>query len=185
MYVWVGCTYAWIAQSESIRLLIWGSRVQDPVWASVFFVTSWGNGSTSDSRFLGFPGGSDGKESACNARDPGSIPGRGRSPGEENGYPLQYFGLENSRECIVHGVAKSRHNWSRWSREVAGILPQEEMILNTVSPPLYQRFCFHRTHKRLQMFEKKKSRKFPKAKLEIAPSGNYLHSILHCVRDYN
>ena len=51
---------------------------------------------------LGFPGGSAGKESACNARDLGSIPGLGRSPGEENGYPLQYSGLENSTDCIVH-----------------------------------------------------------------------------------
>ena len=43
----------------------------------------------------GFPGGSAGKESACNAVDPGSIPGSGRSPGEGNRYPLQYSGLEN------------------------------------------------------------------------------------------
>ena len=42
-----------------------------------------------------FPGGSDGKVSACNAGDPGSIPGLGRSPGEGNGNPLQYSGLEN------------------------------------------------------------------------------------------
>ena len=45
---------------------------------------------------MDFPGGSDGKESACNAGDLGSIPGSGRSPGEENGYPLQYSCLENS-----------------------------------------------------------------------------------------
>ena len=44
---------------------------------------------------MGFPGGSAGKESACNARDLGSIPGLGRSPGEGNGYPLQYSCLEN------------------------------------------------------------------------------------------
>ena len=44
----------------------------------------------------GFPGGSDRKESACNAGNLGSIPGLGRSPGEGNGYPLQYSGLENS-----------------------------------------------------------------------------------------
>ena len=56
----------------------------------------------------GFPGGSDDKESACNARDLGSIPGLGRSPGEGNSYPLQYSGLENSMDCIVHGVAKSQ-----------------------------------------------------------------------------
>ena len=44
---------------------------------------------------LGFPGGSDGKASACNARDLGLIPGLGRSPGEGNGNPLQYSCLEN------------------------------------------------------------------------------------------
>ena len=44
---------------------------------------------------LNFPGGTIGKEAACNAGDPGSIPGSGRSPGEENGYPLQYSCLEN------------------------------------------------------------------------------------------
>ena len=55
-----------------------------------------------------FPCGSAGKESTCNAGDLGEIPGLGRSPGEGKGYPLQYSGLENSIECIVHGVAKSR-----------------------------------------------------------------------------
>ena len=52
-------------------------------------------------------GGSGGKESACKAEDPGSIPGSGRSPGEEKGYPFQYPGLENSMDYIVHGVTKS------------------------------------------------------------------------------
>ena len=56
----------------------------------------------------GFPGGSDGKESACNAEDLGSISGLGRSPGEGKGYPLQYSGLENSMDYIVHGAAKSQ-----------------------------------------------------------------------------
>ena len=46
--------------------------------------------------YLGFPGGSDGEESACNAEDLALIPGSGRSPGEGNGYPLQYSCLENS-----------------------------------------------------------------------------------------
>ena len=55
-----------------------------------------------------FPGGSTGKESACNVGDLGLIPGLGRSPGEGKGYPLQYSGLENSTDCIVLGVAKSR-----------------------------------------------------------------------------
>ena len=51
--------------------------------------------------------GSAGKESACNAGDLGLIAGLGRSLGEGKGYPLQYSGLENSMDCIVHGVAKS------------------------------------------------------------------------------
>ena len=55
----------------------------------------------------GFPGGSAGKESACNAGDLGSIHGLGRFSGEGNGSPLQYSGLENSMDCIVHGVADS------------------------------------------------------------------------------
>ena len=59
-----------------------------------------------------FPGGSDGKETACNAGDPGLIPGLGRSPREENGYSLQYSCLENSMDrgawqAIVHGATKS------------------------------------------------------------------------------
>ena len=57
---------------------------------------------------MGFPGSSVGKESAFNVGDLSSIPGWGRSPGERKGYPLRYSGLENSLECIVHGVAKSR-----------------------------------------------------------------------------
>ena len=52
----------------------------------------------------GFPGGSAGKQSACNEGDLGSIPGSGRSPGERNGNPLQYSGLQDS----VHGVTKSQ-----------------------------------------------------------------------------
>ena len=50
--------------------------------------------------YLGFPGGSDGKESTCNAEDLDSIPGLGRSPGEGNSYPLQYSDLENSMDCM-------------------------------------------------------------------------------------
>ena len=62
--------------------------------------------------FMGFPGGSAGKESTCNVGDLGSISGLGRSPREENGYPLQYSGLENSMnrgawQATVHGVTKS------------------------------------------------------------------------------
>ena len=59
---------------------------------------------------LGFPCGSADKESACNAGDLGLILGSGRSPGEGKLYPVQYSGLENSMDCIVHGVTKS---WTR------------------------------------------------------------------------
>ena len=58
--------------------------------------------------FLGFPCGSTGEESTCKVLDLALIPGLGRSPGEGKGYPLQYSGLENSMDCIVHGVTKSR-----------------------------------------------------------------------------
>jgi len=65
----------------------------------------------------GFPGGSDGEESACNAGDVGSVPGSGRSPGEGNGNPLQYSCLEHPMDrgawqATVHEVAK---NWTRLS----------------------------------------------------------------------
>ena len=57
---------------------------------------------------LWFPDSSVGKESACNAEDPGSIPRLGRSAGEGIGYSLQYSGLENSMDYIVHGDAKTK-----------------------------------------------------------------------------
>ena len=57
---------------------------------------------------MDFPHSSVDKDYICNAGDPGSIPGLGRSSGEGIGYPLQYSGLENSMDCIVHGVAKSQ-----------------------------------------------------------------------------
>ena len=69
---------------------------------------------------MDFPGASDGKASAYNAGDPGSIPGSGRSPGEGNGNPLQYSCLENTMDrgawwATIHGVAKSRTRLSDFS----------------------------------------------------------------------
>ena len=64
-------------------------------------IYTWGIEST------GFPGGSAGKESACNAGDLGSVPGLVRSHGEGNSYSLWYFDLENSMDCIVRGITKS------------------------------------------------------------------------------
>ena len=86
-----------------LRSSLLGYLNQQYLWA-----TLWGF--LRSSQWL-FPGGSDGKESACNARDPGSIPGSQRSLGEGNGNPLQFSCLENSTDtgawqAIVHGVAK-------------------------------------------------------------------------------
>ena len=76
--------------------------------------------------FQSFPGGSDGKASACNVGDPGSIPRLGRSPGEGNGNPLQYPCLENPTDrgtwqATVHGVAKSRTRLSDFTLSVQKI----------------------------------------------------------------
>ena len=62
---------------------------------------------------MGFPGGSDGKESICNVGDLGSTPGLGKSPGDGNGYTVQYSGLENSMDraawqATIHGITKSQ-----------------------------------------------------------------------------
>ena len=56
--------------------------------------------------FLFFPGSSDGKESACNAEDLGLIPGLGRYPEDGKGYPLQYYGPENSMDRVAWQFAK-------------------------------------------------------------------------------
>ena len=77
-----------------------------------------------------FPCGLAGKESACNVGDLGSIPELGRAPGEGKGYPLQSSGLENSMECIDHGVAKSRTRLSDFHfRLVIAFLPRSKCLL--------------------------------------------------------
>ena len=73
----------------------------------------WSASDMASSPFEGFAGGSDDKESACNAGDSGSIPGSGGSPGQGNGNPLQYSCLENPMErrtwrATVHGVTKNQ-----------------------------------------------------------------------------
>ena len=96
------------------------TSLSSPALAGRFFTTrapweTWeplsksypSKGYTVDFSFLGLPCSSAGKESACNVGDLGSIPELGRSLGEGKGYTLQYSGLENSMDCIVHGVPKS------------------------------------------------------------------------------
>ena len=77
--------------------------------------------------FLGFPGASIGKESACNVGDLGLISGLGISPGEGKGYPFQYSGLENSMDCIVHGVAKSQRGISDFHFHFGEVVVEERI----------------------------------------------------------
>ena len=77
---------------------------------------------------LGFPCGSAGKESACNVGDLGSIPELGRSPGEGKGYPLHYSGLENSMDCIVHGVSKSQTHLPAMQETPVWFLGREDLL---------------------------------------------------------
>ena len=83
-----------------------------------------------------FPGGSDGKASAYNAGDLGSVPGSGRSPGEGNGNPLQYSSLKNPMDrgtwqATVHGVAKS---WTQLSDFTFTFLNKQECVACQISP---------------------------------------------------
>ena len=91
----------------------------------------------------GFPGGSEGKVSACNAGDLGLIPGSGRSPGEGNGDPLQYSCLENPMDCIAHQAPLStgfsrQEYWGGLPFPPPGDLPDPG--IEPMSPALAGRF---------------------------------------------
>ena len=93
-----------------------------------------------------FPHSSVGKsESACNAGDPGLIPGSGRSPAEGSVYPLQYSGLENSMDCRVHGVSNSRTQLSNFHFQkpikLGSLMPGD--VSDTVSIPVSGRSWQH------------------------------------------
>ena len=92
---------------------------------------------------MGFPGSSVGKEFTCKAGDPGTIFGLGRSPGEGKGYPLQYSGLKNSMDYIVHGVAKSRTEWLSVSytglETVRAKAPKVQLIPSLIQSPILPR----------------------------------------------
>ena len=85
---------------------------------------------------MGFPCGSAGKESTYNEGELGLIPGLGRSPGEGKGYPLQYSGLENSMDHIVHGVAKSQTQLSDFHFTLLGGSVGKEAACNAGDPGL-------------------------------------------------
>ena len=76
-------------------------------------------------------GDSEGKESACHAGDLGSVPGLGRSPGEGDSYSLQYSGLGNSMDCIVHGVTKSRTHLSNFHFPLVELKERKERANKT------------------------------------------------------
>ena len=107
-------------------------------------------------KVLGFPCQLAGKESACNVRDLGLIPGLGISPGEGKGYPLQNSGLENSMGCIVHGVTKSRTRLSDfhftctlWSVQKKGDLEIQTVQWHTEASPAHSTLLLKRLTARL------------------------------------
>ena len=102
--------YCWLSSLFCICSLIYrlGSCIDHQrYWHLIGFI--WYNKPCPSMR-QGFPCGSAGKESACNARDPGSIPRLGRSSGEGNSYSLQYSGLENSMDC-TESMERVGHDW--------------------------------------------------------------------------
>ena len=109
----------------------------DPGWISGLGRFPWRRDRLPTPVFLGFPCGSAGKESAHNAGDLGSIPGLGRSPREGKGYALQCFSLENSMDCIVYGVTKSRTQQSNFHS-----LPPFD-IIRKIKRELKRNLLFH------------------------------------------
>ena len=88
---------------------------------------------------MGFPCGSAGKESTCNVGDLGSIPGLGRSPGKEKGYPLQYCGLETSMDCSTPGfpVHHRLKDLTQTHVHQVGDAIQQSHSLSSPSPPTF------------------------------------------------
>ena len=80
---------------------------------------------------MGFPDSSVSKESACNAVDPGSIPGLGRSRGEGKGYPLQYSGLEDSTDCISPWGCKKSDTTEGLSFHLTSNKLKKHLVLGT------------------------------------------------------
>ena len=103
------CVYIY---SRKVKIAI-HSKLRRPQFDSWVRKIYWRRDRLPTPTFLGFPGGSEGKASACNVGDPGLIPGSARSPGEGNGHPLQDSCLENPMDrgawqATVHAVVKSR-----------------------------------------------------------------------------
>ena len=107
---WISTNIYWLKVNKTIslvdfefhgtKMVLFAFELRFCVWHVLAFYGCYYN--------KGFPNASDGKDSACNVGDLGSIPETGGPPGEGNGYPLQYSGLENPMDCIANGVAKSQ-----------------------------------------------------------------------------
>ena len=100
LFHWFICLF--LCQYHILITVVWNQHIF-PLSFHIRFNKPWD-----------FPGGSADKESACNVGDLGSIPGLGRSPVEGIGYPLQFSGLGNCMDCVVHGVAKSQTRLSNF-----------------------------------------------------------------------
>ena len=121
-HMWTCHNLSWLCTLKRNCWVIWQCR--RPYFDSWIGKILWRRDRLPTPVFLGFPCGPAGKEYTCNVGDLGSIPGLGRSPGKGKGYPLQYPGLENSMDCIVHGVTKSwtllsefhfHFSWQLWA----------------------------------------------------------------------
>ena len=102
------------------------------------------------------------KKSTCNMWDLGSIPGLGRSPGEGKGYPLQCSGLENSMDCIVHGVAKSQ-TWLSDFHFTLGDSRHHMHVCTHVCVHIHAH-CTHTLHTHTHTMVQNHSTKWPQAR---------------------
>ena len=134
--------------------------------------------------YTGFPCGSADKESTRNVGDLGSIPGLGRSPREGNSYPLQYSGLENSMDFIVHGVTKSRTQLSDLHLRILSLAHHfgffDLPIKSTSKPPPVVGFHFCRAVGFHDVFPRSTSKIHRSWDFSVRPlvSTNKLHWIL-------
>ena len=116
---------------------------------------------------LDFPGGSDGKASVYDAGDPGSIPGLGRTPGEGNGNPLQYYCLENSMERSLVGYSP----WGGKESDTTERLHVHVHVPQLMVPHPWTQPIMGKK------YLKKNSRKVQKENLNLPCASNYLHTI--------
>ena len=114
-WVWVNSGSWWWTRRPGVLRFLGSQRVRhdwatELNWTELKLTGGWNNEYNQIPK--SFPGGSAGRESACNMGDLSSVPGVVRALGEGNSYPLQYSGLENSMDCISMGSQRVGHNWA-------------------------------------------------------------------------